>query len=101
MCQRVRVGFPFESSYFFLNFALSGVVLESVRPFFFGAKLVALKKKDGGIRPIAVRNTLCRLGVKCAGIIVRDGMAELWPRSSWVVVSREVLKQQFMEHAFS
>ena len=61
----------------FLNFVLSGAVLESARPFFFGANLVALKKKDGGISPIAVGNTLRRLGAKCAGLLVREEMAEL------------------------
>jgi hypothetical protein len=27
------------------------------RPFFFGAKLIAIKKKDGGTRPIAIGDT--------------------------------------------
>ena len=32
-----------------------------VRPFFFGASVIALNKKDGGVRPIAVGCTLRRL----------------------------------------
>ena len=28
-------------------------------PYVFGAKLIALKKPDGGLRPIAVGNTFC------------------------------------------
>ena len=41
--------------------------------------MVALKKKDGGIHPIADGNILhtYRLGAKCAGLLVRDEMAEL------------------------
>ena len=38
---------------------------EYARPIFFGATLIPLKKKDGGIRPIAVGQTLRRLVAKC------------------------------------
>ena len=41
--------------------------LNEHRPYFFGAKLIALKKPDGGLRPIAVGNTFRRLSAKCAG----------------------------------
>ena len=44
---------------------------------FFGANLIALNKKEGGVRPIAVGNTLRRLVAKCAGFLVRDEMSEL------------------------
>ena len=37
------------------------------RPYFFGAKLIALKKPDGGLRPITVGNFFHRLSAKCAG----------------------------------
>jgi hypothetical protein len=37
-----------------------------VRPFFFGATLLAFNKKDGGLRPIAVGATLRRLVAKIA-----------------------------------
>ena len=46
------------------NLVLSGRVPESIRPLFYGASLCALSKKDGGIRPIAVGNTLRRLATK-------------------------------------
>lgn len=36
----------------------SGKVPEFARPYFYGAKLLALSKPNGGIRPIAVGNTL-------------------------------------------
>ena len=35
--------------------------------FFFGATLIALNKKDGGVRPITVGCTLQCLAAKCAG----------------------------------
>ena len=38
----------------FCNLVLRGDAPEVVRPFFFGASLVALRKRRGGIRPIAV-----------------------------------------------
>ena len=37
-----------------------------VSEIFFGGRLVALEKKDGGVRPIAVGYTLRRLAAKCA-----------------------------------
>ena len=48
-----------------------------MRPFFFGASLVALRKKAGGVRPIAVGCTLRRLVAKVASGMVRDLMAHL------------------------
>ena len=41
---------------------MEGKVPVGLRPFFFGAKLIGLRKKDGGIPPIAVGNTLRRMG---------------------------------------
>ena len=40
---------------------------EPLKPVFFGAKLIALIKIDGGLRPIAIGNTLRRIASKCAG----------------------------------
>jgi hypothetical protein len=45
----------------FINFLLEGKIPDSVRPLFFGASLLALQKKDGGVRPIAVGNVWRRL----------------------------------------
>ena len=50
----------------FVNLVLEGKTPPSVRPFFFGASLIPLGKKGGGIRPIAVGHTLRRLVAKCA-----------------------------------
>ena len=61
----------------FVNLVLAGKTPISVRPFFFGASLVALKKKSGGIRPIAVESTLRRLVAKCAGIRIKADMEAL------------------------
>ena len=48
-----------------------------VQPFFFGASLIPLKKKDGGIRPIAVGQTLRRLAAKCASFRATGSMSAL------------------------
>ena len=49
-----------------MNVILEGKVPFELRPYFFGAKLSALKNPDGGLRPIAVGNTFRRLSAKCA-----------------------------------
>ena len=46
---------------------LEGKVPFELRPYFFFAKLIALKKPDGRLRPIAIGNTFRRLSAKCAG----------------------------------
>ena len=57
----------------FCNFALAGKVTEEIRPFFFGASLLALRKKDGGVRPITIGLTLRRLIAKvgCMSVVSR------------------------------
>ena len=60
----------------FVAFVLRGEVLEEVRPILFGANLVALRKKAGGVRPIAVGCTLRRLAAKYASMQVREQMGE-------------------------
>ena len=44
-----------------INLIGDGEIPEPLRPFFFGAKLIALIKIDGGLRPIAIGNTLRRI----------------------------------------
>ena len=39
--------------------------------------MVGLNKKDGGIRPIAICNTLHRLVAKCAGSLIKEDMQSL------------------------
>ncbi|OXA48561.1 Retrovirus-related Pol polyprotein from type-1 retrotransposable element R1 [Folsomia candida] len=50
----------------FTNFVLSGGVPAQFCPIFYGASLTALKKKTGGIRPVAVGNVWRRLSAKIA-----------------------------------
>jgi hypothetical protein len=54
---------------------LSGSVPTEIYPIIYGASLCALKKKDGGIRPIAVGCTLRRLVAKlgCSNIMEKLG----------------------------
>ena len=49
----------------FVNLVICGKVPISVRPFFFGATLTCLGKKNGGVRPLAVGCVLRRLAAKC------------------------------------
>ena len=60
-----------------ISLILSGQPPLSIRPFFFGAFLIALEKKGGGIRPIAVGCTLCRLAAKVVSGKVMVEMATL------------------------
>ena len=50
----------------FVNLLLRGVCPPEVQPVLFGGNLIALEKKSGGIRPIAVGYTWRRLAAKCA-----------------------------------
>ena len=50
-----------------INLIGDGKIPEPLRPLFFGANLIALIKIDGGLRPIAIGNTLRLIASKCAG----------------------------------
>ena len=62
---------------FFVNCVLRGETAVPARASFFGATLIALNKKGGGLRPIAVGCTLRRLVAKCAGACVKEAMGAL------------------------
>ncbi|XP_063530411.1 uncharacterized protein LOC134750921 [Cydia strobilella] len=49
-----------------VNFMFSGKINTEILPILYGANLIALTKKDGGVRPIAVGSTLRRLASKIA-----------------------------------
>ena len=55
-----------------LNGMMAGKVPDAVAPYLCGARLHAGKKKDGGLRPIAVGDLLRRLTSKCAASAVSD-----------------------------
>ena len=61
----------------FTNLVLRGRTPKPVRSAFFGATLIALQKKGGGLRPIAVGLTLRRLAAKCLGSRVLQPMSTL------------------------
>ena len=56
----------------------SGKTPPLIRPIFFGAKLIAIEKKSGGVRPIAVGNTLRRLVAKMTSGLVREDLSSLF-----------------------
>ena len=53
-----------------VNVILQGKVPFTLQQYFFGAKLTAVKKPDGGLRLIAVGKTFRWLSAKCAGYYV-------------------------------
>jgi Reverse transcriptase (RNA-dependent DNA polymerase) len=60
-----------------VNLLLSGELPSSINRIIFGGRLIALEKKDGGIRPICVGYTLRRLAAKVANSHVSDRAAAL------------------------
>jgi hypothetical protein len=54
------------------NFILSGKIINEICPFIFGASLCALKKKDYGIRPIAIGNIFRILAAKIGCYILQS-----------------------------
>lgn len=58
------------------NFILAGKVIDTICPLLYGATLIALEKKGGGIRPIAIGNVFRRLVSKLACLSVRKESSE-------------------------
>ena len=50
----------------FANTCLKGLIPDEVIPCFLGAKVLALEQKEGGLRPVAIGETLRRLLGKVA-----------------------------------
>ena len=59
-----------------MNIVAQGKVPAAVAPYFFGANLFALVKKNGGFRPVAVGNVLRRLVSKCIAYAVAGRASE-------------------------
>jgi len=59
----------------FVNILLNGEFSKDICEVIFGGNLLALTKKDGGIRPIAIGYTWRRLAAKCANAYVIGRMA--------------------------
>ena len=63
-----------------VNMMADGSVCEDTRAWITGAVLIALNKKDGGIRPIAVGEVLRRIAGKCAAAhVAGDARNHLLP----------------------
>ena len=78
-----------ESVTDFINLMLAGRVPERVRPILFGGRLTALKKKYGGLRPIAIGYTWRRLAAKvCCKHVSERAAALLSPRQLGFGVQR-------------
>ena len=56
----------------FINMLMEGKCPQTATPIFFGGKLIAMRKKSGGIRPIVVGYTWRRLAAKCAITLLGD-----------------------------
>ena len=60
---------------------------ENIAKFIYGGKLIALRKKDGGIRPITVGYVIRRIVAKCANQAVMNNISQkLLPRQLGVGV---------------
>ena len=60
----------------FVNLVLDGGCPVRVQPVLFGARLIAIEKKSGGFRPIAVGYTVRRLVAKCANTFAQKQLAD-------------------------
>ena len=70
-----------------VNVILKGEVPNFAVPIFYGASLCALAKKDGGVRPIAVGNTIRRLATKVGAHPIMGRLGnEMKPRQLGVCV---------------
>ena len=69
------------------NLLAAGQACAAVAPYLAGARLVAVPKPAGGIRPIAIGETLRRLVGKCLMSTVRDDARNhFWPEQAGVTV---------------
>jgi len=67
------------------NLVLAGHCPDAVAATFFGGRLIALNKKSGGIRPIAIGFTLRRLSSKCTNAYAFSHLATFFRPTQLVV----------------
>ena len=71
----------------FTNSLLQGKCHHDVIPILFGGNLIALEKKSGGIRPIAIGYTWRRIAAKCANFYASAQIKEMFsPRQLGVAI---------------
>jgi hypothetical protein len=71
----------------FVNMLLNGTCHDDYKHIFFGGRLIALNKKSGGIRPIAIGCTWRRLAAKCANAFACGKLGSMFsPRQVGVAV---------------
>ena len=64
----------------FVNKQLAGEFPAEMNEILYGGRLMALQKKDGGIRPIDIGYTWRRLAAKCANQhVIKDASKLLYP----------------------
>jgi hypothetical protein len=69
------------------NKMLRGDIPDNILPFLYGASLIAFSKPSGGIRPIAIGNTLRRLTAKAAANALKEASrSKLFPHQLGVAV---------------
>jgi len=75
----------------FCNFVSADKIPNNISKIFFGARLISLKKKDGGYRPIAIGNRLRRLCSKLVCKVIRDdAIALLYPHQVGFGISKGI-----------
>ena len=75
-----------------VNIITAGIVPSEIAPVLSKANVFALKKKDGGKRPIAVGETLSRIPAKCASKIVCHIRLSTSHYCRWELKRRTALK---------
>ncbi|XP_050557471.1 uncharacterized protein LOC126911958 [Spodoptera frugiperda] len=79
-----------------INLMLSGNVNESVIDVLYGANLCALRKRDGGIRPIAVGCTYRRIAAKICCAFYNESLASKFQPSQLGFGSKGAARLRYM-----
>jgi hypothetical protein len=77
----------------FVDMFLDGLCHDDFRHIFFGGRLIALNKKSGGIRPIAIVCTWRRLAAKCANAFACNKLVSLLLVVIWKICRLNTLLQ--------